>query len=594
MRYTDLLQYKDTDLRDYQQQHKEEVYEAWDAGHRSVMLQMPTGTGKTRVFVSIIKDLQKHFDGKYRVLVLAHREEILSQISDTLFSEYQVSCGKINSKNRSVHHNKVLVASVQTMVNRLAQYKDGFDLIVVDEAHHTKAESYKDIIRAYPTAIILGVTATPYRLSGEGFEDEYDKLILSSTIEAYINRGVLSEIEYLPTDIVIKNSDSIEIGADGDYVKKVLFKHMDNPMIYSAITDAYKKFANDKKGIVYTINQGHNTKLKKWFEDIGVPTEAIDSETPANKRKDIIDSFKRGEIKVLCNVDIFGEGFDCPDVDFILLARPTKSLSLYLQQVGRGLRKADNKERVQIIDCVGSYTRFGLPTKERDWQKHFDGEGKEIDYSPTTNEKQRIGKIREEYGLSVEIKEIQQNEDLRHLKDLFSICNAKCSHKKEFRIYGEIDWGYSKSTVREWINCINKIDEFIIKNINGSFTSIFNTIDDELLRRWESALQKSVLFIRFNNTHRNRLLKPLAEYINFAYNIEQEQEQKQKRLTIAQIQQENESLLNDILAKRSDEITKEDIEVTLATMQKLKLSTIFDQKIIESMKAMLLSRYKKM
>ena len=126
------------------------------------------------------------------------------------------------------------------------------------------------------------------------------------------------------------------------------------------------------------------------------------------------------------------------------------------------------------------------------------------------------------------------------------------------------------------------------------YTSIFNTIDDELLRRWESALQKSVLFIRFNNTHRNRLLKPLAEYINFAYNIEQEQEQKQKRLTIAQIQQENESLLNDILAKRSDEITKEDIEVTLATMQKLKLSTIFDQKIIESMKAMLLSRYKKM
>lgn len=594
MRYTDLLQYKDTDLRDYQQQHKEEVYEAWDAGHRSVMLQMPTGTGKTRVFVSIIKDLQKHFDGKYRVLVLAHREEILSQISDTLYSKYHVSCGKIDSKNRSVHHNKVLVASVQTMVNRLAQYKDGFDLIVVDEAHHTKAESYKDIIRAYPTAIILGVTATPYRLSGEGFEDEYDKLILSSTIEAYINRGVLSEIEYLPTDIVIKDCDRITIGADGDYKKEVLFTHMDNPMIYSAITDAYKKFANNKKGIVYTINQDHNTELKKWFEDIGVPTEAIDSKTHANKRKDIIDSFKRGEIKVLCNVDIFGEGFDCPDVDFILLARPTKSLSLYLQQVGRGLRKADNKERVQIIDCVGSYTRFGLPTKERNWQKHFDGEGKEIDYSPTTNEKQRIGKIREEYGLSVEIKEIQQNEDLRHLKDLFSICNAKCSHKEEFRIYGEIDWKYSKSTVREWINCINKIDKFIIENINSSFTSIFNTIDDELLRRWESALQKSVLFIRFNDTHRNRLLKPLAEYINFAYNIEQEQEQKQKRLTIAQIQQENESLLSDILAKRSDEITKEDIEVTLATMQKLKLSTIFDQKIIESMKAMLLSRYKKM
>ncbi|MBR6630986.1 MAG: DEAD/DEAH box helicase [Alistipes sp.] len=592
MRYTDLLQYKDTDLRDYQQQHKEEVYQAWDDGCRSVMLQMPTGTGKTHLFVSIIKDFQTHIN-QCRVLVLAHRDEILNQICDTLYGKYGVPCGKIDRSNHSVEHNNILVASVQTMVKRLNVYEDNFDLIVVDEAHHTKATSYKRIIKYFPSAKVLGVTATPYRLSGDGFGKEYDKLILSETIKEYIKQGYLSDIKYLPTDIVIHNCDSITIGATGDYENEVLFKHMDNPLVYTAIIDAYHKYANNKKGIVYTINQEHNLNLQKCFEEKGIPSAAIDSKTPSEERKKLVERFKNSEINVLCNVDIFGEGFDCPDVDFILLARPTKSLSLYLQQVGRGLRKTDNKDSVLIIDCVGSYTRFGLPTKERDWQKHFDGEGKEIDYSPTTNEKQRIGKIREEYGLSVEIKEIQQNEDLRHLKDLFSICNAKCSHKDEFRIYGEIDWGYSKSTVREWINCINKIDKFIIENINGSFTSIFNTIDDELLRRWESALQKSVLFIRFNNTHRNRLLKPLAEYINFAYNIEQEQKQKQKRLTIAQIQQENESLLNDILAKRSDEITKEDIEVTLATMQKLKLSTIFDQKI-ESMKAILLSRYKNM
>ena len=589
MRYTDLLQYKDSDLRDYQQQHKEEVYEAWDAGHRSVMLQMPTGTGKTRVFVSIIKDLQKHFDGKYRVLVLAHREEILSQISDTLYSKYHVSCGKIDSKNRSVHHNKVLVASVQTMKNRLSQYKDGFDLIVVDEAHHTPADSYKMIINAFPTAKILGVTATPYRLSGEGFEEEYDKLILSSTIEAYINRGVLSEIEYLPTDIVIKDCDSIEIGVDGDYVKKVLFTHMDNPMIYSAITDAYKKFANNKKGIVYTINQDHNTELKKWFEDIGVPTEAIDSKTPANKRKDIIDSFKRGEIKVLCNVDIFGEGFDCPDVDFILLARPTKSLSLYLQQVGRGLRKADNKERVQIIDCVGSYTRFGLPTKERDWQKHFEGKGKEIDYTPNSTEKERVRRIREDYGLSVEIREIEIEEDLSHLKDLFTLSNTEHSYEDEFHHYIKSVFGFEESWVRKHIQGIKLVDEFIKTNINKEFTGIFYTIDRHLITEWTSKLNRASSFKEYcyGREKRGNIITPaLNKYDNFVWSLEQKLEKDA-------IHKENQDIIDNILANRGEDITKEDIEVTLATMHKLKLSTNFDQKI-ESMKAILLSRYKKM
>ena len=575
---------EDKKLRPYQLNHKKEICQAWDDGCRSVMLQMPTGTGKTHLFVSIIKDFQT-YKSQCRVLVLAHRDEILNQICDTLHHKYEVPCGKIDKSNHSVEHNNILVASVQTMVKRLNVYDDNFDLIVVDEAHHTKAQSYKRIIKHFPSAKVLGVTATPCRLSGDGFGKEYDKLILSETIKEYIKQGYLSDIKYLPTDIVIHNCDSITIGETGDYKNEVLFKYMDNPLVYTAIIDAYHKYANNKKGIVYTINQKHNLNLQKRFEEKGIPSAAIDSKTPSEERKKLVERFKNSEINVLCNVDIFGEGFDCPDVDFILLARPTKSLSLYLQQVGRGLRKTDNKDNVLIIDCVGSYTRFGLPTKERDWQKHFDGEGKEIDYSPTTNEKQRIGKIREEYGLSVEIKEIQHNEDLRHLKDLFSICNAKCSHKEEFIIYGEIDRKYSKSTVREWIKCINKIDKFIIENINGSFSSIFNTIDEKLLGKWESELQKSTLFIRFNTTHRNRLLKPLAEYINFAYNVEQ----KQKRLTIAQTQQENESLLNDILTRHSDEITKDDIEVTLSTLCKL---GGLDEVRMKIVKQCLLSRYR--
>lgn len=586
MKYIDIATIAvDKQLRPYQSNHKKEIYQAWDDGYRSVMLQMPTGTGKTHLFVSIIKDFQT-YKSQCRVLVLAHRDEILNQICDTLYHKYDVPCGKIDKSNHSVEHNNILVASVQTMVKRLKAYEDNFDLIVVDEAHHTKAISYKRIIKHFPSAKVLGVTATPYRLSGDGFGKEYDKLILSETIKEYIEQGYLSDIKYLPTDIVIHDCDSITIGATGDYENEVLFKYMDNPLVYTAIIDAYHKYAKNKKGIVYTINQKHNFNLQKCFEEKGIPSAAIDSKTPSEERKKMVKRFKNSEINVLCNVDIFGEGFDCPDVDFILLARPTKSLSLYLQQVGRGLRKTDNKDSVLIIDCVGSYTRFGLPTKERDWQKHFDGKGKEIDYAPTVPERQMISKIREEYGLSVEIKEIQQNEDLSYLENLFSIRNATFSHKEEFRSYEEIDWGYSKSTVREWINCINKIDKFIIENINSSFTSIFNTLDEELLRRWESALQKSPQFIRFNNAHRNRLLKPLAEYANFAYNIEL----KQKRPTTAQIQQENESLLNDILTRRSDEITKDDIEVTLSTLCKLGELENIQMKTI---KQILLSQLKK-
>lgn len=596
MKYIDLATIAvDDHLREYQLNHKKEIYQAWDDGCRSVMLQMPTGTGKTHLFVSIIKDFQTYIN-QCRVLVLAHRDEILSQICDTLYYKYNVPCGKIDKSNHSVEHNNILVASVQTMVKRLDAYEDNFDLIVVDEAHHTKANSYKHIIKHFPSARVLGVTATPYRLSGEGFGEEYDKLILSKTIKEYIEQGYLSDIKYLPTDIVIHNCDSITLGASGDYENEVLFKYMDNPLVYTAIVDAYNKYAKNKKGIVYTINQKHNLNLQKCFKEKDISCAAIDSKTLSEERKRIVEQFKKGEINVLCNVDIFGEGFDCPDVDFILLARPTKSLSLYLQQVGRGLRKTDNKDSVLIIDCVGSYTRFGLPTKERDWQKHFDGEGKEIDYSPTTNEKQRIGKIREEYGLSVEIKEIQQNEDLSHLKDLFTLSSIDYSHKEEFRAYGEMEWGRAKSTVREWINSINKIEQFIVDNINDKFPGIFNTIEVPLLWKWEKALKQTTLYVRFDNKHRKRLSPAFSEYINFALNVrlrrEKEKNEEGKNKTkslIESIQQENEKLLNEIISRRNGVITTDDIEITLSTLQKLNL---LDEERIKTVKQILLTRYK--
>lgn len=591
MRYIDLLENTDNQLRDYQIKHKRDIYEAWDEGCRSIMLQMPTGTGKTHLFVSIIKDLQKYSED-CRILVLAHREEILSQICDTLYNKYKVSCGKIDKINRSVEHNNILVASVQTMVNRLYKHDYNFDLIVVDEAHHTKAKSYKYIIEKFPTAKVLGVTATPYRLSGEGFWKEYDKLILSATIEEYIRQGVLSNIKYLPTNVVIQDCNSITIGADGDYKKEILFRCMNNPLVNTSIIDAYKRYAKDKKGIVYTINQEHNTILKNHFVSEGVESEAIDSKTQLEERKKIINDFKKGDVKVLCNVDIFGEGFDCPDVDFILLARPTKSLSLYLQQVGRGLRKTDNKDSVLIIDCVGSYTRFGLPTKERDWLKHFEGEGKEIDYSPTSEERLKISKIREDYGLSAEIKELEQFEDLSHLKDFFVIKNSGHSFENEFKEYYEsfrkkgFGFGWDLKSIQRWINGIKKIDRYIRVHINADFGSIFYTIDYDLIHSFEQKLRNIVSFVRYNASLHNDLKKALERYKDYARHNHKIEDKKIE-------QEKKDEILNDILARRDGDISKSDIEITVATLKKLGVSNL-DRLDIKNVLQILMSRYERL
>ena len=148
---------------------------------------------------------------------------------------------------------------------------------------------------------------------------------------------------------------------------------MDRDGIRADILDAYQRYAGGKKAIVYTISRAHNIHLAEKFKSAGIVSAAIDSETPKEKRDEIVGKFRRGNIQVLFNVNIFSEGFDCPDVEVIQLARPTKSLSMYLQQVGRGLRPAEGKERLLILDNVGLYNKFGFPSARRKWRYHFEG-----------------------------------------------------------------------------------------------------------------------------------------------------------------------------------------------------------------------------
>lgn len=406
--FADLLRYKDSDLRPYQNENKEQIYKSWN-DNRAVMLQMPTGTGKTRLFVSILKDFHKYAaesKKQIRVLILVHRVELIDQISEELGVRYGLAHGFIHSKDRERRKFPFQIASVQTLNRRLDNWKDyGFDFIIVDEAHHVLAESYKKIINTFPNAKILGVTATPYRLSGVGFRPEFDKLIVSDSIQEFINKGYLCNYEYYsisPFSYVQNEINNIQgTDASGDFANTEIQRVCDQDKIRAQIVETYFNYARGKKGIVYTINKTHNKHLCEAFCEKGLKAVAIDSDTDIEERERMIEDFKQNKIDIICNVDIFSEGFDCPDIEFVQLARPTKSLSLYLQQVGRGLRISTNKEKTIFLDNVGLYNRFGVPAANRYWEDYFEGiEGASESKGSSNGDKSEKESIRRERDLS--------------------------------------------------------------------------------------------------------------------------------------------------------------------------------------------------
>jgi len=394
---------QDQSLREYQTNSKIEIYKAWESTP-SVMFQMPTGTGKTRLFSSIIKDTQKcsHENReRYGVLVLAHRTELIEQIDSTLSQKYSIAHGIIKSGYDEDQRFPVQVASVQSLSRRLDKWQNkSFSYIIIDEAHHATAKTYRNICNAFPDAKILGVTATPYRLSGESFRDIFGALILSQGVKKFIEQGHLSQYEYYsikPTSAMQQAIDDIdEFGSDGDYSERAMMAACDKDYIRAGLVDAYQKFALGKKGIIYTINHAHSQHVCESFQRLGLNVVTIDSDTAANERKKLVADFRAGRIDIICNVNIFSEGFDCPDIEFIQLARPTMSLAMYLQQVGRGLRPCKGKSGAVIIDNVGLFNRFGLPSANRQWKRHFEGK-KDIDDVVKNNKKRNGGVSRTDF-----------------------------------------------------------------------------------------------------------------------------------------------------------------------------------------------------
>lgn len=361
---------KEIKLFDYQEDMKERIEKAFRL-HRSVMAQMPTGTGKTYLLTAAIDSFVED-NPNTKVWIVAHRKELVSQIEETIKKFYSYS----SSKNKSLLVS-VKAMSIQWLSRHYNEIEEEPGMIVIDEAHHALAKTYKEMWERFPKAKFLGLTATPCRLNGKGFMDLFDVLVQSWNIPEFISKGRLATYDFvsIKSDGVTQRLiDSLQKrGADGDYQNKEMDMLLNKRPSIERLYQSFEEYGKDRKGIVYAINISHTKKIMELYQEHGIKAVAIDSKTPAAERQADIEAFKKGDIQVLVNVDIFSEGFDCPDVEFVQLARPTLSLAKYLQMVGRGLRVAKGKKNCMIIDNVGLYRVFGLPSQVWNWKSTFEG-----------------------------------------------------------------------------------------------------------------------------------------------------------------------------------------------------------------------------
>ena len=374
--YRDEVDMKDIQLYDYQREMSERI-EAAFSSYQSVMVQMPTGTGKTVLLAEQVKREERRVKNPC-VWIVVHRRELVEQIKetfDTMLNSY--SSTPDTTTSLLLDDSRIKVMSIQWLSRHYQEMEEIPSLIVIDEAHHAVAKTYKEVMDAYPEAKKLGLTATPCRLTRRGFTDLFDVLLQSWSAKKFIADGWLSLYDYMS---IREDSEDWRLvnslkkrGADGDFSLREMSEKMNVQPSIKRLCDTVMRYAANKKGITYAIDIAHAEHIAEAYRQHGINAIAISSKTPNDERRLTIDKFKAGQIQVLVNVDLFGEGFDCPDVEFIQLARPTLSLAKYLQQVGRGMRVFEGKKYCLILDNVGLYRLFGLPSDDRDWQAMFEG-----------------------------------------------------------------------------------------------------------------------------------------------------------------------------------------------------------------------------
>ncbi len=297
-----------------------------------------------------------------RSLFVVHRRELIKQ-STQAFALEGLRHGIISAGFFEHATMRVQLASVQTLAKRLDRQSEP-QLIVWDECHHIAAASWEKIFRRFPHAYHIGLTATPARLDGRGLGEYFKEMINGPSVQSLIEQGYLSPYKlYAPSTVSMEGIHT----RMGDYEKNEVSKTMDRPSITGNAIEHYKRLCSGKRAVVFCASIQHSKHVVEEFNRNGISAAHVDGETLQEERDATIQRFKDGDIRVLSNVELFGEGFDVPSIECAILLRPTQSLGIYLQQLGRCLRPSEGKERAIFLDHVGNWSRHGLPDQDREW-----------------------------------------------------------------------------------------------------------------------------------------------------------------------------------------------------------------------------------
>lgn len=436
-------------LREYQTEAKNKVYRAFKSGVKRVMLQLPTGAGKTILFTSIVRDAVER---KKRAWVLVHRKELIEQTVQKA-AKYGLTFSVIQADAVYRPLERYQVASVQTLVRRIEKFKKSTfkpDLIICDESHHSTASSYRAIYEAFPEAWLLGVTATPIRTNGEGFADLFDELVTGASMKELIELGYLVKPRYYAakSDIDLR---SIKITA-GDYNEADMYEAFKNNCAFGDYVKTWNERAKGKKTICFAINIEHSKQIAQEYNNNGIAAEHVDGTTPKDERDAIMRRFRDGRTLILSNVGIITEGFDVPSCECVQLARATKSLSMYMQMGGRALRPADDKPEAIILDHWNNIYEHGA----LEWDRQWTLEGIEKRNNRIMVKDLETDRIYEPREAPEHLKEIELVEvDFSKVEQPLNMKNPRIKYLHK-QIQNAKDKGYEKVYGYVWKKFINK------------------------------------------------------------------------------------------------------------------------------------------
>lgn len=349
-------------LRPHQERQLQQARDSFRCGNRALLLQGPTGSGKTVTASALLNGALNK--GK-RAWFIAHRRELVFQASERL-GAFGVPHGVIMAGEQRISR-EVQVCSIQTLLSWQRRGKIGFsdlDLVVIDEAHRSLADSYRKIIRESGAAVI-GLTATPMTGSGKGLGHVYDDLIMGPTYQELFESGILVRPQYFVP--MQPNLEGVRT-RHGDYVESELAERMDTDTLVGDVVEQWGKYASDRKTVVFASGVKHSMHLAECFKDAGIRAEHIDGTTPKEQRDGVLKDLSNGDLQVVCNCMVLTEGWDQPDVDAVVVARPTQSETLYIQMVGRGLRSSPGKEDCLVLDHAGVVMRHGRVEEFNSWE----------------------------------------------------------------------------------------------------------------------------------------------------------------------------------------------------------------------------------